>query len=288
MGACRYLLEQEGLLQFFEQVFGMLGQFYGESDFDRANPEPSALEGSSDSELRDSKANLIRNLMSGESLAIDEACLVEDDPQEIASVQGICRSVFVAERRGMTEGEMEELRRLAAAAQVSVSKASVAKPQTAPPPAPPEGFGGICKAGGKSVPPKGPVPPAPPVGFTGVHKAGSKEPSATVAAAPKSLAAGVQGESTQGRVKHIYFDFDQTISKIHVFKQLAGWEPGISPPHALSERGQIHRLKMLNTEQYTCQGTGQVVPCAAGAPGASWTACALGGRLVACTGLTGC
>ena len=295
VGACRYLLEQEGLLQFFEQVFGMLGQFYGESDFDRANPEPSALEGSSDSELRDSKANLIRNLMSGESLAIDEACLVEDDPQEIASVQGICRSVFVAERRGMTEGEMEELRRMAgvkvpqqasetAAAKVSASKASVAKPQTAPPPPPPEGFGGICKAGGKSVPPKGPVPAAPPVGFTGVHKAGSKEPSATVAAAPKSLAAGVQGESTQGRVKHIYFDFDQTISKIHVFKQLAGWEPGISPPHALSERGQIHRLKMLNAEQYTCQGTGQVVPCAAGAAGASWTACALGGRLVACLG----
>ena len=191
----------------------MLGQFYGESDFDRANPEPSALEGSSDSELRDSKANLIRNLMSGESLAIDEACLVEDDPQEIASVQGTCRSVFVAERRGMTEGEMEELRRLAgvkvphqasetAAAKVSASKASVAKPQTAPPP-PPEGFGGICKAGGKSVPPKGPVPAAPPAGF---NKAGSKEPSATVVAEPKSLAAGVQGESTQGRVKHIYFD----------------------------------------------------------------------------------
>ena len=278
VGACRYLLEQEGLLQFFEQVFGMLGQFYGESDFDRANPEPSALEGSSDSELRDSKANLIRNLMSGESLAIDEACLVEDDPQEIASVQGICRSVFVAERRGMTEGEMEELRRLAgvkvphqasetAAAKVRASKASVAKPQTAPPPPPPEGFSGICKAGGKSVPPKGPVPAAPPVGLTGVHKAGSKEPSAKVAAAPKSLAAGVQGESTQGRVKRIYFDFDQTISKIHVFKQLAGWEPGISSPHALSERGQIHRLKMLNTEQYT-----------AGAPGASWTACALGGQ----------
>ncbi len=293
VGACRYLLEQEGLLQFFEQVFGMLGQFYGESDFDRANPEPSPLEGSSDSELRESKANLIRNLMSGESLAVDEACLVEDDPQEIASVQGICRSVFVSERRGMTEGEMEELRRMAGvkvpdqgpeatAAKVSASKASVAKPQnspqTAPPPPPPEGFGGICKAGGKSAPPKGPVPAAPPVGFAGVHKAGSKEPSAKVTAAPKSLAAGVQGQSTELLVRHIYFDFDQTISKIHVFKQLAGWEPGLSPPHALSERGQIQRLKMLNREQYTYQSTGHVVPCAAGAAGASWTACALGGQ----------
>lgn len=77
----------------------------------------------------------------------------------------------------------------------------------------------------------------------------------------------------------MYSDFDQTISKIHVFKQLAGWEPGVDAPHALSERGQIHRLKMLNANvQYICQSSnGMVVPCAAGAKGSSWTACALGG-----------
>ena len=156
MGACRYLLEHEGLLQHFEQVFGMLGQFYGESDFDRANSEPSSLEGSSDCELRESKANLIRSLMSRESLAVEEACLVEDDAQEIASVQGICRSVFVAERRGMTESEMNELRSLAGATAAESAKAKavakvVAKPQAAPPPPPPDGFSGVCKAGGKSA-----------------------------------------------------------------------------------------------------------------------------------------
>ena len=77
----------------------------------------------------------------------------------------------------------------------------------------------------------------------------------------------------------MYFDFDQTISKIHVFKQLAGWEPGVDAPHALSERGQIHRLKMLNADlQYIYESSnGMVVPCAAGAKGSSWTACALGG-----------
>ena len=250
VGACRYVLEHEGLLQHFEQVFGMLGQFYGESDFDRDNSEPSSLEGSSDCELRESKANLIRSLMSRESLAVEEACLVEDDAQEIASVQGICRSVFVAERRGMTESEMNELRSLAGATAADGAKAKavakvVAKPQAAPPPPPPDGFSGICKAGGKSA----------------------------------SLAQGT--ERAQGGLKHVYFDFDQTISKIHVFKQLAGWEPGVDAPHALSERGQIHRLKLLNADlQYTYQSSnGMVVPCAAGAKGSSWTACALGGLI---------
>ena len=79
-------------------------------------------------------------------------------------------------------------------------------------------------------------------------------------------------------MKHVYFDLDQTISKIHVFKHLAGWEPGVEPPRALSERGQIHRLKLLNAARYNFQtSSGQVVACAPGAQGASWTACALGG-----------
>ena len=285
VGACRYLLEQEGLLQHFEQVFGMLGQFYGESDFDRANPEPSPLEGSSDCELRESKANLIRSFMSRESLAVEEACLVEDDAQEIASVRGICRSVLVVERRGMTESEMNELRRLAGAMAADHAKAKaakvVAKPQVAPPP-PPDGFSGICKAGGKGASlAKGPMPPAPPVGFSGVLKSAPPEAAAKPAAAPTATPAAESTQTAQGGLKHVYFDFDQTISTIHVFKQLAGWEPGVDAPHALSERGQIHRLKMLNADlQYTYQSSkGMVVPCAAGAKGSSWTACALGGLM---------
>ena len=286
VGACRYLLEHEGLLQHFEQVFGMLGQFYGESDFDRANPEPSPLEGSSDCELRESKANLIRSLMSRESLAAEEACLVEDDAQEIASVRGICRSVFVADRRGMTESEMNELRSLAGAMVTDGAKAKavakmVAKPQVAPPP-PPDGFSGICKAGGKGASlAKGPVPPPPPAGFSGAVKSAPLEAAAKPAAAPTATSAAQGTQTAQGGLKHVYFDFDQTISTIHVFKQLAGWEPGVDAPHALSERGQIHRLKMLNADlQYNYQSSkGMVVPCGAGAKGSSWTACALGGLM---------
>ena len=245
MGACRYLLEQEGLLQFFEQVFGMLGQFYGESDFDRANPEPSALEGSSDSELRESKANLIRNLMSGESLAIDEACLVEDDPQEIASVQGICRSVFVAERRGMTEGEMEELRRLAL---ISTGAESANSNRA-------------CKEGSvKDCKSQWALEAHP----QQVNKMKMPEGSEGPDCEAVSEEAASTSSISISNVKHVYLDFDQTICVVHVFKQLAGWEPGVDPPHALSERGQIHRLKMLNA--------------ASPSFGASWTARALGGR----------
>ena len=257
VGACRYLLEHEGLLQHFEQVFGMLGQFYGESDFDRANPEPSSLEGSSDCELRESKANLIRGLMSRESLTVEEACLVEDDAQEISSVQGICRSVFVTERRGMTESEMKVLTRLAGLpdaelmAKTGTSRAENAaaeSPVTLPP---------------KAVTARAPQAPLAPV----------LDKPATAPMIDPSL----PGTS---KVQHIYFDFDQTISRIHVFKQLAGWEPGVRPPHALSERGQIHRLKMLNEAGPVFVYDGHAVQVAQTSQSttASWTACALGGR----------
>ncbi|KAF4677976.1 hypothetical protein FOZ62_022868, partial [Perkinsus olseni] len=48
------------------------------------------------------------------------------------------------------------------------------------------------------------------------------------------------------------FDFDQTISVTHVFKQLAGWvsaeEETVSPPYATNERGQMHRIQQLDEE----------------------------------------
>ena len=99
VGAFRYLLEHERL-QYLEQVFGMLGQFYGECDFDGANPEPSSLEGSSDCELRESKANLIRSLMSRGSLPV--ACLVEEDARGLAgaTVSDGAKAKAVAEGLG--------------------------------------------------------------------------------------------------------------------------------------------------------------------------------------------
>ena len=291
VGACRFLLQEEGLLGFFEKVFGMLGQFYGESDFDQANKQPSELEGTADCQLPDAKAKLIQALMSQEGLSTGEAVLVEDDPAEIASVKGICQSVFVSERKGMTTAELEELRSMVGARKDSsqvpqaktvatpkqVPAAATSKMQAAVPPPPPTGFSGICHAAAKGKV----APPPPPEGFSGVCKTAATPKIAkaaeNIAVEPKvPVAKAVKPDAL---VKHVYFDFDQTISKVHVFKQLAGWEPGVAGQHALSERGQIHRLKLLNdSSQYQYQPNGHVMPCPAGAKGASsWTAGALGG-----------
>ena len=231
VGACRFLLQEEGLLGFFEKVFGMLGQFYGESEFDQEKTQPSELEGTPDCQLPDMKVNLIQALMSQAGLSTNEAALVEDDAAEIASVKGVCRSVFVSERKGMTAREMQELRSM-----VGVQKEAAQAKSTAAP---------------------------------------KQRPSAVPAAPSEPTVAKEKSSS----VKHVYFDFDQTISKVHVFKQLAGWEPGVAGQHSLSERGQIHRLKLLNdSSQYQYQPNGHVMPCPAGVKGAaSWTAGALGG-----------
>ncbi|CAE7241413.1 unnamed protein product [Symbiodinium sp. CCMP2592] len=155
----RYLLEHEGLLQFFEHVFSM-GQFQGESDFGRANPEPSELEGNPDCELRGSIANLLRSLVLKEPLAVDETCLAEDGPQEITYLHGICCSAFVAERREMMEREMGELKRRGGAKGiVEAAKKGPAVNAMAPATAvatllpPPDGFSGVYKATAKNVPP---------------------------------------------------------------------------------------------------------------------------------------
>jgi len=267
VGPFRYPLEHEGLLQYFEKVFGTSGQFYGESDFDRANPEPSSPEASSDNELYESNADFLRSSMSRQPVAVDEACFVEDDAKEIESIQGICRSIFVSKRRGMTltESEMKELRNRAGAMASDAVEAQavvkvVAKPQAAPPRPSPEG----------ASPAKNPVPSASCAGFSGMFKSGPLEPVARPAAAPKATAS-----AQLGRLKHADFHFDWTIYKIHAFKQLAGRELGGDAPQALSEYWQIHRL---NVSQATCQdsnGTG--APCAAGRQGSFWTACASAG-----------
>ena len=117
-----------------------------------------------------------------------------------------------------------------------------AKPQTAPPPEAPNAAAPEAKP--QTLPP--PPPPPPPDGFSGICKAGGKSaPPAkgTAPAAPKP-AAMQQEQSGQRSLKQVYFDFDQTISKIHVFKQLAAWESGVEAPHALDCHCNAERLVM--------------------------------------------
>ena len=69
-------------------------------------------------------ANLISRLMSAEGLKDAEAVLVEDDPAEISSVKGVCRSVFVSERKGMMATELQELRAMAKASTTDSASAA--------------------------------------------------------------------------------------------------------------------------------------------------------------------
>mmetsp|Transcript_9333 Transcript_9333/g.20766 ORF Transcript_9333/g.20766 Transcript_9333/m.20766 type:complete len:282 (+) Transcript_9333:77-922(+) len=56
----------------------------------------------------------------------------------------------------------------------------------------------------------------------------------------------------------VVFDFDQTLSCVHVFKILAGWEQeqlAVDPPFALTEWGQVRRIFELNaTEPFNKNG----------------------------------
>mmetsp|Transcript_22220 Transcript_22220/g.39121 ORF Transcript_22220/g.39121 Transcript_22220/m.39121 type:complete len:275 (-) Transcript_22220:20-844(-) len=54
-------------------------------------------------------------------------------------------------------------------------------------------------------------------------------------------------------VKLVIFDFDQTLSTVHVFKMLAGWEPRqrdiqVSKPYSCTQIGQMTRLSTFNTD----------------------------------------
>lgn len=69
------------------------------------------------------------------------------------------------------------------------------------------------------------------------------------------------GSKVSDRVRLFLFDFDQTLSVVHVFKSLAGWpkqqDTSILPipkPYASSEWGQVVRLDQLNKESFLEDG----------------------------------
>mmetsp|Transcript_20925 Transcript_20925/g.53218 ORF Transcript_20925/g.53218 Transcript_20925/m.53218 type:complete len:273 (+) Transcript_20925:52-870(+) len=114
VGAVRKTLHEEGLLQFFHHIYGNVGKEYGEAALDRENPPVSEFEGTRENALTKSKAALIAGLLREARVKGEEAVLVEDDPREIESVERVCRSVFVQERRGMTLEHLVALRQMAA------------------------------------------------------------------------------------------------------------------------------------------------------------------------------
>eukprot|EP00811_Abedinium_folium_P036044 NODE_8790_length_1469_cov_8.434426.p1 GENE.NODE_8790_length_1469_cov_8.434426~~NODE_8790_length_1469_cov_8.434426.p1 ORF type:complete len:274 (+),score=62.61 NODE_8790_length_1469_cov_8.434426:223-1044(+) len=69
---------------------------------------------------------------------------------------------------------------------------------------------------------------------------------------------------TDGPVRLAVFDFDQTLTVFHVFGALAGWDqlqvdasaPRLQPPHALTEQGQLARVRELDLQKPFREGGG--------------------------------
>merc|ERR1719491_2703332 len=114
----------------------------------------------------------------------------------------------------------------------------------------------------------------------------SKAISGPHASAPGAPDIAPTSDKEHARAKYVFFDFDQTISRCHVFKQLAGWEGQrqcVPPPFATTERGQITRIAELNQSVSASVGwrydeQTHLVTKSAGAAGVeSWSQAALGG-----------
>lgn len=97
VGACAYVLEQEGLLHFVE-VFGSLKTAHGELEFDRLVLEPSPLEGT-EKQHAHSKASLMQQRGDG------CVAFVSQTPAEVDSVASLCHGVLVSEGREGCQGQ---------------------------------------------------------------------------------------------------------------------------------------------------------------------------------------
>eukprot|EP00811_Abedinium_folium_P022834 NODE_3228_length_2071_cov_7.442901.p1 GENE.NODE_3228_length_2071_cov_7.442901~~NODE_3228_length_2071_cov_7.442901.p1 ORF type:complete len:592 (-),score=174.38 NODE_3228_length_2071_cov_7.442901:135-1910(-) len=118
VGAAQKCLEDVGIRHCFSAVYGNIGDVYGETAFDTAavaTPEALRLLGSERMSGWTSKDSLIGKLMEERGLAhISEACLVEDDPEEVDRANYACRTLLITPPRGMRARHFAELRNMAA------------------------------------------------------------------------------------------------------------------------------------------------------------------------------
>jgi len=117
-GAVRKCLSDVGLLSFFSEVYGNVGNNYGETPYDQelARVKPSSREAqfisTPERSSWKSKDKLIVRLANQSGLSRDQAVLVEDDAEEIRRASSICRTLWVREAAGMTNRHCTALLRL--------------------------------------------------------------------------------------------------------------------------------------------------------------------------------
>lgn len=121
VGAVRKCLHDVDLLGFFSEVYGNVGDNYGETPFDKelARSKPTTQErqfmSPPDKAAWRSKDKLILQLATRAGLSREQAVLVEDDPEEIRRANSVCRTLFVKEAAGMTPKQCAALLQMAEA-----------------------------------------------------------------------------------------------------------------------------------------------------------------------------
>lgn len=116
VGVARKCLHEAGLLEFFERVYGNIGEAYGEGTaFDAASAavkpdteQAQLLGGDQDSEWH-AKWQIIFRYMEQDGLTGDQVILVDDDPDEIGSVSHAVRTLLVEGNAGLAEADVAEL-----------------------------------------------------------------------------------------------------------------------------------------------------------------------------------
>jgi len=134
VGPVRKCLDQVGLLQFFSKVYGNIGDTYGATDYDRSAtvlPADARFMGTPDSALVGSKQQLIGNYMRQYGLQPSECVFLDDTPDEVKSLQGVCATIQV-NPQGLSQKEFTEFGRMAAAAPLAPQP--MAAPTYQPPP----------------------------------------------------------------------------------------------------------------------------------------------------------
>lgn len=108
VGTVRKCLSDLDLLDFFSEVYGNVGNNYGETRYDEevARSKPTskevALLATPEKGAWKSKDKLIFQLASRAGLSRDQAVLVEDDAEEIRRAAPVSRTLWVREAAGMT------------------------------------------------------------------------------------------------------------------------------------------------------------------------------------------
>jgi len=113
VGTNQKLLDQLGLLQFFGEVFGNIGCSMGTSDYDasiHSTGSDAKYLGNPEAEIgKVLKSELIASCIRKRGLTSDQVMFLDDDLEELASAQGLCKVVHVPGRSGVGEAEFKAI-----------------------------------------------------------------------------------------------------------------------------------------------------------------------------------